>query len=66
MFQPFPEDKSPLGSFGGMERGKWSPYNQAANGYLGRTVREVLEIAFWDSLRQKFRQNSSAKTARQL
>lgn len=38
------------GFFGSMERGKWSFYNQAADGYPGRTVREVLESAFWDSL----------------
>lgn len=33
-----------------MGGGKWSFRNQAADGYPGRTVREVLEAAFWDSL----------------
>ncbi|KAI9696667.1 MAG: hypothetical protein M1820_008041 [Bogoriella megaspora] len=35
---------------GSMEQGKWSFYNQKADGHRGRTIREVLEIAFWDSL----------------
>lgn len=38
------------GFFGSMERGKWSFYKQAADGYPGRTVQEVLENAFWESL----------------
>lgn len=36
--------------FGSMEGGKWYFYDQDADGYPGRTVRQVLEAAFWDSL----------------
>ena len=35
---------------GSMEQGKWSFYNEKADGYSGQTVRDVLEVAFWDSL----------------
>ena len=35
---------------GSMEQGKWSFFNQEAEQYSGRTIRNVLEVAFWDSL----------------
>lgn len=35
---------------GSMEQGKWSFFNQEAEQYSGRTIRNILEVAFWDSL----------------
>lgn len=36
--------------FGSMNNGKWSFHDVAAEGYPGRTVRQILETAFWESL----------------